>query len=200
MKKRTFPSQFEQIREIGRFVLEGAVRAGFDERGAYHIELAVDEACTNVVEHAHAGRDDGSIDVTWQINDSSFHIIIEDDGQPFDPSLVEIVLPSAETKAQNVATGGLGMHFMRTLMDEVRYEREQTKNRVTLMKWLPTDESIVVNEMLDGLPIVRVAGRIDTMLTDALEAALGGLVAADTPKIVIDLSETTYGRWRFQRS
>lgn len=185
---RTFAGTYEQIREIGRFVLHGAIEAGFDERTRYHIELACDEACTNIIEHAYQHQD-GEIAVKWHIGERDFRVQFVDFGTPFDAETERVALP---TDGETLVAGGLGMHFMHTLMDEVRYESDANGNRVTLMKWLPTDESIVVRETLDGLPVVRVFGRLDTTLTDELEAALTPLVAQPEPKVIVDLSETTY--------
>lgn len=187
-EQATFAGRYDQIREIGRFVLQAAVAAGFDERETYHIELACDEACTNVIEHGYQGENVGEISVEWQRGDHDFRIVIEDEGAAFDPLSAITTLPSADKPS----IGGLGMHFMRTLMDDVSYERVRNRNRVTLMKWLPTDKSIVVHEMLNGYPVVRVFGRLDTSLTDELGGVLDGLVSAEKPQIIIDLAETTY--------
>ncbi len=187
-----FMGRYDQIREIGRFVTQAAVAAGFDERTCYHLELACDEACTNVIEHGYKGEDKGEISVEWQHNQRDFRIVIEDSGAAFDAQHALVALPAADSAHSEVKVGGLGMHFMRTLMDDVRYERIANKNRVTLMKWLPSDKSIVVRETLDEIPMVRVFGRLDTTLTDELEAVLNELVSAEKPHIIVDLAETTY--------
>jgi anti-anti-sigma factor len=190
--KARFPGRYDQIREIGRFVLQAAVAIGFDERTCYHIELACDEACTNVIEHGYKGEDNGEISVEWQQHERDFRVLIEDEGTTFDSPDTLASLPAAGSTHHDVAVGGLGMHFMRTLMDDIHYERIGNKNRVTLMKWLPSDKSVVVRETLDGVPVVRVFGRLDTSLTDELEEVLNGLVATERPKLIVDLAETTY--------
>lgn len=188
----TFAGRYDEIRAIGRFILQAAVAAGFDERACYHLELACDEACTNVIEHGYKGEDKGEIYVAWERTEQDFRVVIEDEGAVFDGLPTLATLPSAESSPHEIKAGGLGIHFMRTLMDDVRYERVGKRNRVTLMKWLPTDESVVVREMLDGIPVVRVFGRLDTSLTNALETELEGLISAETPKVIVDLAETTY--------
>ncbi len=190
--EQIFAGRYEQIREIGRFILQGASKAGFDERGQYHIELACDEACTNVIEHGYQGENKGKIAVRWQLSQSDFRVIVEDDGVAFDDAAFAVVLPSPESQFAEIVIGGLGIHFMRTLMDEVKYERIAKRNRVTLMKWLPSDRSLVVRNMLDGLPVVRIFGRLDNDITDDLAAILNDLLGENTPKLILDLTETTY--------
>ena len=60
-------------------------------------------------------------------------MLIADDGRPFDP-LTEAPEPDLESAIEDRPIGGLGVHLVRTMMDEVRYRREEGKNRLTLVK------------------------------------------------------------------
>ena len=61
---------------------------GLDDSDIYSVELAVDEACTNVIEHAYQGIEGGDIECTFDAGEEALTIIIRDHGQPFDPSSV----------------------------------------------------------------------------------------------------------------
>ena len=140
----TVPGRYDQVRPICEFVAEGARLAKFDDKTIFHIELACDEACTNIIEHAYAGEERGDITVSWQINNNEFMITLTDTGQPFDPkSVPEPTTPNVTeglTKPDNLKVGGLGLHFMKKLMDDVRFVFAGEKgNQLIMIKQLKGD-------------------------------------------------------------
>ncbi len=138
----TVPGRYEEIQKICQFVAEGAAESGLDETAIFHIELACDEACTNIIEHAYGGEDKGEINIGWQLKDEAFTITFHDRGHPFDPDAVpEPTLPptppdpAAVPDIDQVKVGGLGIHFMRQLMDDVQFHfDEEGGNTLTLVK------------------------------------------------------------------
>ena len=135
----TVPGRFDRIGEICEFVAVGAREAGFDPDEVFRIELACDEACTNIIQHAYGGEDGGDIHVVWLLSEDAFRITMHDDGRPFDPD--EIPPPNVPQDPDDVdqlKIGGLGIHFMRKLMDEVKFHIEgATGNKLTMIKYLP---------------------------------------------------------------
>jgi serine/threonine-protein kinase RsbW len=124
----TVPGRYEEIQKICQFVADGAADSGLDETAIFHIELACDEACTNIIEHAYGGEDKGEINISWQLKNSAFTITFHDNGRSFNPDRVpKPALPStppdpaSPPDIDNVKVGGLGIHFMRQLMDEVQF-------------------------------------------------------------------------------
>ena len=115
---------------------DGAAQSGLDQTAVFHIELACDEACTNVIEHAYSGEDKGEITVSWQMRGGSFIMHIHDNGRSFNPETVPVpTLPPDASEPENVKVGGLGLHFMRQLMDDVRFEfNDKLGNTLTLIK------------------------------------------------------------------
>jgi serine/threonine-protein kinase RsbW len=138
----TFPGRYDEIKNICAFVTQGAADAGLDETAVFHIELACDEACTNIIEHAYQGEDKGSIVVSWQVDGSQFRITLQDNGRTFNPAdIPEPTIPNdakpndSEIQYDQLQVGGLGIHFMRKLMDEVIFEfNDHAGNRLTLTK------------------------------------------------------------------
>ncbi len=126
----TVPGRYDQIQVICEFVSAGARDAGLDADDVFHIELCCDEASTNIIEHAYGAEDVGQIRVTYEITGQEFRLTLRDDGRPFDPDTVPEPKLHEESDSNDVQlgdimnslkVGGLGIHFMRKLMDEVHY-------------------------------------------------------------------------------
>jgi anti-sigma regulatory factor (Ser/Thr protein kinase) len=121
-------------------VLSAAVAAvveqvpGLPDAGSltYDVQLAVQEACTNIVAHAYGDRIDGRIEATIGRTERPRGLIIHlyDTGESFDPSTV---LGPDLSEPQ---THGYGLHLMRALLDEVAYEPEDGRNHWQLVKLL----------------------------------------------------------------
>ena len=117
---RSFPGRFSSLNAINQFVTRAAQAAGLDNHALYAVQIAVDEACTNIIEHAYACQDRGPIECTCQISDRGLVIVLHDYGQPFDPA--QVAEPDLDASLQERNSGGLGVYFIRQLMDDVRYE------------------------------------------------------------------------------
>jgi len=132
------PGRYDQVKEICAFVVQGATEAGLDEKALFHVELACDEACTNIIEHAYGGEDKGEIRISWEIDHEWFVITIEDDGRSFNPQNVpKPQIPekdSADAIIEQLPVGGLGIHFMRKLMDVVEFSFNQQNGNTLLLK------------------------------------------------------------------
>ncbi len=143
----TVQGRYDQIRTICDFVTEGGRAAGLNADTIFHLELCCDEASTNIIEHAYGAEDVGDITVRYRITDDAFTIILLDHGRPFDPNSTaqpatlnnkSLSPESALTDfLDNIQVGGLGIHFMRNLMDEVHYSFNNEKgNTLTLVKYI----------------------------------------------------------------
>lgn len=129
---RTFPGRFESLEKISRFVKDAAKKAGLGEEAIYGVELAVDEACSNIIEHAYRGEDLGEIECTCEVTHQGLKITLTDHGHPFNPSAVP--KPELSTSLEDRRKGGLGLFFIDQMMDEARYEFAPGKNRLILIK------------------------------------------------------------------
>ncbi|MGC8856556.1 MAG: ATP-binding protein [Anaerolineae bacterium] len=133
MPSITFPARFEFLDEIRHFVGEEARRAGFNEKEIYSIQLATDEAASNVIEHAYQGIPDGEIEISCEFRDNALVIVLRDQGKPFDPRKVRV--PDLKADLSKRQIGGLGLYLMRRLMDEVRFEPAGERgNLLTMVK------------------------------------------------------------------
>ena len=123
--KLQVPSSPENLALIRDFVATIGAQAGLAEEGVARLEMAVDEACANVIEHAYGEDRTQELTVRATFDESTLKIGVVDEGRGFDPSRV----PSDELPKliSERKSGGLGLRIIRTLMDNVRYEIEPGK-------------------------------------------------------------------------
>jgi serine/threonine-protein kinase RsbW len=135
------PSQTDNLELIRNFVAGLAKKVGFDEDESNKIELAVDEACTNVVEHAYQHDESRDIDIAIKIDYNKFTVIVTDRGRTF--NFEELEMPDMKSYLAELRVGGLGIYLMKTLMDEVDYRSKPgVKNEVKMVKYfLKKDKS-----------------------------------------------------------
>jgi serine/threonine-protein kinase RsbW len=127
----------EQIPAACDFVAEEARQAGFDERAVYHCQLAIDEACTNIVEHGYQMNGaDKVIDISCHTDPYRFTITLIDSSPAFNPIVQSDPDPSATLDERG--TGGWGIFFIKKLMDEVSYKHEGDFNRLVMIKNITT--------------------------------------------------------------
>ena len=131
MSKVTFDANFDNLDEIREFVGEVARQVGFSDKEIYSIQLAADEASSNIIEHAYAGVKGGKIEIECNMSGNVLKIIIRDQGKSFDPSSVPE--PNVKADLSERKIGGLGMYLMRKLMDEVSYESSAERGNVLTM-------------------------------------------------------------------
>jgi serine/threonine-protein kinase RsbW len=128
----TVEARLENLARIRRFVEEACRRAGIDESACFDLKLAVDEACTNIVEHGYAGAA-GSIALRADADAEGVRVTIRDRGAGFDPSRVRAADVTSPCEERPI--GGLGWHLIRSSVDEVDYDRDPAGgNRLTLVK------------------------------------------------------------------
>ena len=131
----TVAGRFENIRSVCKFVARGAEQSGLDDTAVFHVELACDEACTNIIEHAYGAEDIGEIRVSWQVEDDRFVITLHDNGRSFDlgelPGEDDVPFPS--DSVDDIQEGGLGLHFMRKLMDEISFDFDKITGNTLIM-------------------------------------------------------------------
>ena len=132
MRVLNFPARFEYLDEIRTYVGKQARAAGFSDKGIYSVQLATDEAASNIIEHAYEGIPNGSIELTCEFEGDHLTITLLDHGKSFDPSNVDE--PDIKADLSERKIGGLGIYLMHKLMDDVRYTSTAAGNLLTLVK------------------------------------------------------------------
>jgi len=131
MQSARFAAKFEFLDEIREFVGAIARQGGFSDKDVYNIQLATDEAASNMIEHSYENIPDGVIDLSCGMEGEQIRIVLIDYGEPFDPSAIP--LPDLKADLSDRKIGGLGIFLMRKLMDEVHYEPKPDKSNVLTM-------------------------------------------------------------------
>lgn len=130
--RQTFPGCYDSLDDIRRFAARSAESAGLSAEETYAVQLAVDEASANIIDHAYGGECQGDIECICTVEPDALTIELRDRGQPFDPT--DVAEPDLECPLDDRQTGGLGLVLMRKLMDAVRFEFGDEGNTLTLVK------------------------------------------------------------------
>jgi serine/threonine-protein kinase RsbW len=117
---KTFSGRYENLALIDAFVRQIACDAGFKLDDVYLIETAVDEACSNIIEHAYGGEERGDIDCSVSFDRQGITIVLKDRGEAFDPTKVRE--PNPKTTLKKAKHQGVGLLMMRKIMDKVHFE------------------------------------------------------------------------------
>lgn len=125
------PATLEHLRPICQFVTEFASEMGFDDKTLRHIELAIDEACTNIIRYAYSEME-GEIEVDCKADRETLFVTFRDHGVPYDPTQKEDPILTADLDKRQI--GGLGIYIIKNYMDQMEYNRIGDVNEFTLTK------------------------------------------------------------------
>lgn len=107
----------ENIPKATEFVTQAAQAAGLIGKDLYQVQLAVDEACANVVHHAYQGMELGDMEICCSYNEQTFCIQVRDWGRGFD--LGQVPEPRVHATLEERTLGGLGLFLIKEAMDQV---------------------------------------------------------------------------------
>lgn len=125
-------NDIQQIPQLADFMETIAEEKHLNQNDTMSLNLALEEAVTNVILYAYPYGSDGLVDIEAVLREHSIEFTITDSGFPFDPTAVPEV--DITLLADERSIGGLGIHLVRQIMDEVRYQRLDNKNVLTLIK------------------------------------------------------------------
>ncbi len=131
MSTVTFPGDFESLAKISEFVTQAAREAGLNNSDVYAVELAVDEACSNIIDHAYGGEGKGDIECSVEVTDQGLTIILRDFGQSFRPESIKP--PRLDAPLKKVKSRGVGLYLIKSMMDEVYYQASSDNGNQWIM-------------------------------------------------------------------
>lgn len=124
---------YNSLEAIRDFFSQAAHEAGLTDEQIFEVQVAVDEASSNIIDHAYGGEGLGDIECDYEILPEGLKIILYDHGKPFDPH--KICPPDIISDPTKRKERGLGVFFMRQMMDEVNFSfNEQSGNILTMVK------------------------------------------------------------------
>jgi serine/threonine-protein kinase RsbW len=119
----------------------GSVRQALSEFGRQHglsaevvfgVAVAIDEIVTNVASYDTSGQDTRRITLRLALDGGDLRIEVCDDGRPFNP--LDVPSPDTGAALEDRPVGGLGIHLVRSLMDDVAYRRQDGRNILAMRK------------------------------------------------------------------
>ena len=122
------------VREVNTAFAEFAEAHAMPADVRRSISISLDELLANALSHGRTGRDPCSVSVGVDLDPERVTVIVTDDGMPFDPFARDA--PDTSLSVEERPVGGLGIHLVGQLMDQVSYQRQDGRNVVVLLKQL----------------------------------------------------------------
>ena len=189
----------------GEVARVGAAFGEFAEREALpapvrrSLQIALDEFLYNTINHGFAGRTSGEVTVQAAAGRGRVSVTLTDDGAAFDP--LAAATPDTALSVEERAIGGLGIHLVRKMMDEVSYHRRDGRNVVVLVKLLAEgmeagqrggNHMDVSTRTEQDVTIIAFAGNLDSNTSPVAQQTLDGILAGGAQKLVVDFSALDY--------
>ncbi len=113
-----------------------SLQPGADAEFVYDLQLAVDEACTNIITHGYSGMDPGSIILDLYLEADRITAALTDFGHSFEPDSAP--MPNVDATVEERELGGFGLFFIRQSVDRLDYRVTEDGNTMTFTKYLRT--------------------------------------------------------------
>ena len=131
----TRAANLEALNDFREFLKEHcAGYPGVTDEVLYDIQLAVDEACTNIITHGYAGMDPGSVILDLERDPNKITISLTDFGHAFEPDNAPV--PDVDAPIEERELGGFGLFFIQQSVDDLKYQTSEDGNTMTLIKHL----------------------------------------------------------------
>ena len=129
----TRAAYLESLSDFRKFIKEHCANLpGVNDEILYDVQLAVDEACTNIITHGYQHLNPGSIILDLEIDPNKLTISLTDFGHSFEPSNAPI--PDIHAPLEERKLGGYGLFLIQQTMDEMEYQVTEDGNKMILTK------------------------------------------------------------------
>jgi anti-sigma regulatory factor (Ser/Thr protein kinase) len=124
-------NELEQLRRMSEWLSVAAESLELSDTLAWNLDLCANEAVANIILYGYEDQRQGQIALRLELKaNEAVCLSIEDDGKAFNPFTV--LPPAPYDTIENAPIGGLGVHLIRSLMDDCHYRRSDDKNIITL--------------------------------------------------------------------
>lgn len=130
--KKKVRATTKNLSVIRNFVSDHAESHGFSPNQIADIRLAVDEACTNIIKHAYKNDASKELNIQIEVDEQRLIVTIMDNGEGFDVKSYQ--KPNIQKQIQERKRGGMGVHMMLQLMDNVTYQVKSDQNVLSMYK------------------------------------------------------------------
>ena len=132
VKNITIINQLDQLEYVANIMELISEEWNIPTNIALSLNLVLEELVTNIIFYGYNDNDEHKININLSYVDKIIKVEIEDDGKEFDP--LQLPVPALSKTIEESKIGGLGIHFVRKIMDDITYQRLGNKNRLTLTK------------------------------------------------------------------
>ncbi len=115
------PNKLESLTVISKFLNKNMKSLGIGIDKIAEVQIAVDEAFTNMIQYSEAKNSKKNIEINCKRSNGHFRIELKNYGNPFNPITTKIA-PDLTSNLDERFIGGLGIHFIKNLIDDLRYE------------------------------------------------------------------------------
>ncbi len=131
----TRAAYLQSLEDFRAFIREHCAQVpGMSAELLYDIQLAVDEACTNIITHGYAGMNPGSIILDLHVAADKITVSLIDFGHSFEPD--DTPVPDVNASTEEHELSGFGLFFIRQSMDRMDYHVTEDGNTMILTKYL----------------------------------------------------------------
>jgi len=127
-------AELESLKIFRDFIADCCMQHGIPNDIVSDLKLAVDEACTNIIQHGYKGMDPGSIILSLRLEPQRILVQITDFGHIFEPA--DAPKPDVEAALEDRELGGLGLFLIYQTMDNVDYRCSEEGNTLSFTKYL----------------------------------------------------------------
>ena len=129
----TLKNDLSELARIAQEIEAYGESHGWPVKWILNLNISLDELITNIVSYGYQDCEEHEIRVTVSDRGGSLMVVLEDDGSAFNP-FTSAPEPDLDASIEERKIGGLGVYFVKTLMDEATYERVGNRNRITLIQ------------------------------------------------------------------
>ena len=126
------PADMQTLDEIRDFVESAAFECKLSHDDAFAFKLAADELCTNIIQYGFEGRNPGFLSLFFEKDQEVARLIVRDDGNHFHPG--QAPLPDLTAGWQESKIGGMGIHLVKELMDNITYSRMDNRGNQLILE------------------------------------------------------------------
>ena len=119
-------NSLSEIARLAGIIDDFGQRHQIEPQSLYNMKLALDETLTNIISYAYADGGEHRIATRLSLEQGKWTVEVEDDGRPFNPLTASE--PDTKQSLEKRPIGGLGIHLVRKLVDELEYRRQQDRN------------------------------------------------------------------------
>ena len=136
-KQISILNKVEELHKLNAAVEELIGECGLSKKLSMEINLVLEEIVSNIIFYGFEDKKEHLITIDFEKDDDELKIVMTDEGSPFDILSTE-EFADVDKSAEEREIGGLGIHFVKTLMDRMEYQRRDNKNILTLSKNIAT--------------------------------------------------------------